>query len=323
MASQTKITGFYRPTKANSSAAAAKKRKAVIEDPVSEVKFNCDIKPAIVTLKQETIVNFVAEPDVLKSDQLKKEPAPTGNSKNIFTDGIEHEKTVQKKPCMRKSRKTLKSEESSMKVYFSKNLSEKAFTETEIIKRETTSFADNHGSFPAEVSTPKGATSLSTSCRKRKMQCIDEQSEVVRTTPEKPAEKSTEIQLPTRVRKKLEMGTEKVAANQAIEEVNSKADLLASPSKPVTFLCMGTLSPRKPAINSPIRAKGSPLLNTRTLQSSSEKTRQNLAEKRFKSPAVKSLASLLDKAAPPEKVFVFVPFFRSFVLLLYFCVVFN
>uniref|UniRef100_A0A0P4XPS2 DNA replication factor Cdt1 n=1 Tax=Daphnia magna TaxID=35525 RepID=A0A0P4XPS2_9CRUS len=239
MASQTKITGFYRPTKANSTAAAAKRRKAVIDDPVCEVRSNCDIIPAVATLKQETTANFIPEPDVLlKSDPLNKEPGPS----------------------------------------------------------------DNHGSFPAEVSTPKGATSLSTSCRKRKMQCIDEQSEVVKTTPEKPAEKSNGVQLPTRVRKKLEMGNENVTANQAIEEVKSNADQLNSPSKPVTFLCMGTLSPRKPAMSSPIRAKGSPLLNNKPLQSSSEKLLQNLAEKRFKSPAVKSLASLLDKAAPAEKL---------------------
>ncbi|XP_057373427.1 DNA replication factor Cdt1-like isoform X2 [Daphnia carinata] len=238
MASQPKITGFYRPTKANSSAAAAKRRKALIDDPVCEIRSNCDIKPAIASLKQETTANIIAEPDVLlKSEQLKKEPGPP----------------------------------------------------------------DNHGSFPAEVSTPKGSTSLSTSCRKRKMQCIDEQSEVVKTTPEKPTEKSIGVQLPIRVRKKLEMGNQNVTANQAIE-VKINADQLNSPSKPVTFLCMGTLSPRKPAISSPIRAKGSPLLNNRPLQSSSEKLLQNLAEKRFKSPAVKSLASLLDKVAPAEKL---------------------
>ncbi|XP_046652810.1 DNA replication factor Cdt1-like isoform X2 [Daphnia pulicaria] len=235
MASQAKITGFFRPTKASSSsAAAAKRRKAVIEDPICEVESKCDIKPTVASLKQETIAQFVNEPGVLlKSDLLKTESGPI----------------------------------------------------------------DNHGCIP--VSTPKGTTGLTTSCRKRKMQCVDEQSEVISKTPEKLPEKSDAgIELSTKVRKKLEMGNEKVAAIQASEEVKIKADLLNSPSKPVTFLCMGTLSPRKPGLNSPIHVRSSPLVN----KLSTEKLLQNIAEKRFKSPAVKSLASLLDKVAPTKEL---------------------
>jgi hypothetical protein len=299
MSSQTKITGFYRPTKpTNSSVAAAKRRKAIIEDPICEVESKCDIKPVVASLKQETTAKVVTEPGVLlKSDLLKTEPGPTGNSKNIFTDGIELEKSVQKKTSVRKSKKTIKSTESSLKVYFPKTLmAENPCVKTEIIKEETTSFADNHGCIP--VSTPKGTTGLTTSCRKRKMQCVDEQSEVTSKTPEKPTEKSDAgIELSTKVRKKLEMGTEKVAV---IEEVKTKADILNSPSKPVTFICMGTLSPRKPGLNSPIRMRSSPLINK--LQSSSEKLLQNLTEKRFKSPVVKSLASLLDSVAPTKEL---------------------
>lgn len=299
MASQTKITGFYRPTKStNSSAAAAKRRKAVIEDPVCEIKSQCDNKPALASLKQEIIDKVVTEPGVLlKSDLLKTEPGPTGNSKNIFTDGIELEKSVQKTSCVRKSRKT--KIKSSLKVSFPKTLmAENPCAKTEIIKEETTSFADNHGCIPG--STPKTTTGLSTSCRKRKMQCVDEKSEVISKTPEKITEKSDAgIELTTKVRKKLEMGTEKV---KTIEEVKIKADLLSSPSKPVPFLCMGTLSPRKPGLNSPIQLRSSPLMNKKALQSSSEKLLQNIAEKRFKSPAVKSLASLLDNVAPTKEL---------------------
>ncbi|EFX89987.1 hypothetical protein DAPPUDRAFT_220051, partial [Daphnia pulex] len=235
MASQAKITGFFRPTKAtSSSAAAAKRRKAVIEDPICEVESKCNIKPTVAYLKQETIAKFVSEPGVLlKCDLLKTESGPI----------------------------------------------------------------DNHGCIP--VSTPKGTTGLTTSCRKRKMQCVDEQCEVISKTPEKLPEKSDAgIELSTKVRKKLEMGNEKVTAIQASEEVKIKADLLNSPSKPVTFLCMGTLSPRKPGLNSPIRIRSSPLVN----KSSTEKLLQNIAEKRFKSPAVKSLASLLDKVAPTKEI---------------------
>lgn len=317
MASQAKITGFFRPTKAtSSSAAAAKRRKAVIEEPICEVESKCDIKPTVASLKQETIAKCVNEPGVLlKSDLLKTESGPIGNSKNIFTDGIELEKSVHKKSNVRKSRKTIKSTESSLKVSFPKTLlTENSCVKSEIIKEETTSFADNHGCIP--VSTPKGTTGLTTSCRKRKMQCVDEQSEVISKTPEKLPEKSDAgIELSTKVRKKLEMGNEKVAAIQASEEVKIKADLLNSPSKPVTFLCMGTLSPRKPGLNSPIRIRSSPLVN----KSSTEKLLQNIAEKRFKSPAVKSLASLLDKVAPtkelPTKVILLICFLFQFFQL--------
>lgn len=296
MASQPKITGFYRPTKANSSAAASKRRKAIIEDPVSDIESIREIKPVIVADAKETIAKFVAEPPVLlKSDQLKVEPVQTGNTINIFT---ELGKTVQKKPSLRKSKKTVKSSESSLKICFSKALLvDKLCAKKEIIQEETTSFADNHDYNPIEVSTPKGANGSTTSCRKRKMQCVEEQSEIIKKTPEKPVEKSEDVELSTKVRKKLDMGSEKVATNQLADVV--KANIVNSPSKPVSFLCMGPLSPRKPGINSPIRTTNSPLSKSRTLQSSSEKLMQNLAEKRFKSPAVKSLASLLDKVPSP------------------------
>ena len=292
--SQTKITGFYRPTKANSSAAASKRRKAVIEEPVES---NTDTKSTIVVDTKATLPKFVAEPPVLlKSDQLKVAPVQIGTV-NVFT---ELGKTVQKKPSLRKSKNwTAKSSENSLKVCFSKVLlADKPCAKTEIIQEEKTSFADNHDYNPIEVSTPRSVNGSSTSCRKRKMQCVEEQSEVMSKTPEK-IQKTEEVELSKKVRKKLEMGNEKVTANQLGE---IKPDLLNSPSKQVSFLCMGALSPRKANISSPIRATNSPLTKSRPLQSSSEKLMQNLAEKRFKSPAVKSLTSLLDKVPPSNKV---------------------
>lgn len=303
MASQMKITGFFRPTKPNSSAAASKRRKAIVvdEDNVCKLEPKSEIKPTITTDHHpETSVQPENEASVLlKSDVFKVEPVKTGNSKNIFTDGIELGKSVQKKTVQRKSRKSTKSIDSSLKKCLPKPfVAEKLNIVTEITKGEATSFSDNHDYNPVEVSTPKGAIGSTTSCRKRKMQCVEEQSDLIKLTPEKPTEKVHNVESSKKVRKKLEMGDDKVSAGQLLEE---KADLLNSPSKTVAFLCLGHLSPRKPQMNSPIRTTSSPSMKNRLLQSSTEKRIQNLAEKSFKSSAVRSLSSLLDKV-PPTKV---------------------
>lgn len=304
MASQTKITGFYRPTKPNSSAAASKRRKAIVDDPVCDSELNRETKPVIVTDRPETIVQTEKEPNVLlKSDPLKVEPGLLGNSKNIFSVDSEVKKTVQKKNVERRPKKTPKSVENSLKKSFTKPLPMKIpCTDTEIIKEEATSFSDNHDFNPLEVSTPHGAKGSTTSCRKRKMQVVEEQSEVVQNTPEKVVKKSQEVEF-VKARKKLEMGDLNIPA-KPLEENTSKADALHSPSKPVAFLCMGNLSPRKSGLSSPIKTANSPSLKNKLLQSSVEKRIQNLAEKSFKSPAVKSLAALLDKV-PPAKVLLF------------------
>lgn len=301
MASQTKITGFYRPTKPNSSVASAKRRKAVIDHPAVKQESDHETKSTVVGDQSDTICKREIEPPVLlKSEPLKTEPELTGNTKNIFTVGIELGKSTQKKASERKLRKT-KSIQSSMKKYISGGIeTEQTLTLPEIIKEETTSFSDNHGNNPSEVSTPKGPGGLSESSRKRKMQCIEEQAEVISQTPEKTVEKKRDVEVTKKFRKKLDMGNDKNPVNQILEDVKSNADLLKSPSKQVSFLCMGPLSPRKPGVQSPVRSLSSPS-HSRKILSSSEKMIQNLAEKSFKSPAVKSLASLLDKV-PSTKV---------------------
>ena len=124
----------------------------------------------------------------------------------------------------------------------------------------------------------------------------DEAKEEVKT-PEKVETKKAECKTPSKVCKKLDMEGE--AINKIID----------SPSKQVQFLCLGTLSPRKPV--TPVKARGSPL--TRILGHSSEKTiPTNLLERGFKSPAVKSLASLLDKEPPTAKVFGLLLFYYDF-----------
>lgn len=301
MASQTKITSFYRPTKANSSAAAAKRRKAVINDPVIQFDPNSEIKP-VLPVKEEALTRLLSVPDV-KSDMFKTEAGEIGNSKNIFT---ECGKSVQKKPSIRKSKKTTKTVEKTKKNIFSKSVQDEGQNSTtEIIKEEVTSVSDTHDYNPIEISTPKAAHSSATSCRKRKMQCIEEQSEVIRHTPEKSLPPNVEAPLSTKVRKRLEMGNEKMSENKLTEEIKAKGVILGSPSKSVAFLCMGSLSPRKHGISSPIKTISSPLAKSKGAISSAEKRIQNLSEKGFKSSAVRSLTSMLDKVPSSNKVIIF------------------
>ena len=290
--SQQKLTSFFRPTKSNlASAAAAKRRKAVIEDQECVIS---EIKPVME--------KNLATLDVPATDAAKAEPF-TSNSVNIFTQGLEVGKSVQKTPSTRtKAKKTVKSSRSSSTtkapIQSKLNLLENAVLMSDKIKEETTSIKDNHDYNPIEISTPKSTSSSTESTRKRKMQCIEELAEVnIKQTPEKVETKKAECKTPSKVCKKLDMEGE--AINKIID----------SPSKQVQFLCLGTLSPRKPV--TPVKARGSPL--TRILGHSSEKTiPTNLLERGFKSPAVKSLASLLDKEPPTAKVFGLLLFYYDF-----------
>ena len=283
--SQAKLTSYFRPTKSNSaSAAAAKRRKAVIEDPECVIS---EIKP--VTVTEQSLAKATIE--VPTFDATKAELVVPCNF-NIFTQGIEVGKSVQKTSSTRtNAKKSVKSSRSSSTtkapILSKLNLLENAVLMSDKIKEETTSIKDNHDYNPIKISTPKTSSSSTESTRKRKMQCVEQLAEIVEQTPEKIEEKRMEVKTPSKVCKKLDMGSE----------------ALNSPSKQVQFLCLGTLSPRKPV--TPVKPRASPL--TRVLGGhSSEKTiPANLMEKGFKSPAVKSLASLLDKEPASAKVLTF------------------
>jgi hypothetical protein len=278
--SQAKLTSYFRPTKSNSaSAAAAKRRKAVIEETECVIS---EIKPVAVI--EKNIINGTLL--VPTFDAAKTEPVVPSNL-NIFTQGLEVGKSVQKTSSTRiKSKKSVKPSRSSSTtkapIQSKLNLLENAVLMSEKIKEETTSFKDNHDYNPIEISTPKTNSSSTESTRKRKMLCAEQLAEIVEQTPEKIEEKRIDVKTPSKVCKKLDMG---------IEAINS-------PSKQVQFLCLGTLSPPKPV--TPVKPKASPL--TRVSGHSSEKIPANLMERGFKSPAVKSLASLLDKEPPTAKV---------------------
>ena len=278
MASQAKITSFYRPTKPNSSsAAAAKRRKAVIDDPETVVVPSVSEPVDPVKFQPVKIGSAADVLDVFSKLETPK-IEPVGIIFTAAAAGVEVGKSVQRKTTVRKPRKVSKT---SLKA-------DKATIHNEKIAEETTSVKDTHQYNP---STPKALGEATSSTRKRKMQCVVEQAEEVVHTPHKLESKDdADVKTPTKVRKKLEMTSDIVSA--AVDHVKLQSGVPSSPGKQVQFLCMGTLSPRKP--ESPLKSSlSSPA--RQSLLKSTEKRMQSLTDKSCKSPAVRSLASLLDK----------------------------
>lgn len=297
MASQAKISSFFKATKSNPSTAAAKRQKAVISETEGITEL---LKDSGILCKSEENCFLKAEPDVPKIDFIKNEFSKIENLKEIFTENTELKLAVQKKTSERKSSRTSKSTKETLKSRLQKLSAEKEVV-NEVVKEETTSFKDTHDFIPAEGLTPKASTDASSSTRKRKLQCATEQLELAKSTPEKVEAVKGDMRTPVKARKRLELGDLKNFITQpGVKEIKSNENV-PSPSKQVQFLCMGTLSPRKSSLNSPLKQLKSPARGNLKILSSAEKRIQNLAEKGFKSPAVKSLASLLDKA-PPAKV---------------------
>ncbi len=206
MASQAKITSFYRPTKANNSTAAAKRRKAVIENPDSILQ---PFHGFSETTTETTTPTLPVKLEPINNISFGGVDLPKSELASIFT---EVGKSVQKKPSVRKPRKTTKLSEGK------KILSSKSIQAVERVTEETTSIKDNHDYNPAEVSTPKAAGEATTSVRKRKMQCIEEKANLITHTPPK-VEKRETFKTPTKVKKRLEMGCRDPVINSQTEAV--------------------------------------------------------------------------------------------------------
>lgn len=290
MASQAKITSFYRNAKAGSSSTilAAKRRKAVIienaetsvqqptkqEIPTEELAN--EVKPSI------RVPEIKVEVPSVKESEKKKLSSKAKAASEEISDVLEL-----KKPAIRKPRKTVKPKEelqltSSLKSNLDAKQSSTA-SKTENYSEEVTSVEDSHGCSPEikETLTPNHPNDNSASTRKRKMEANLQRSQAAVTTPIKTEEKKKEKVTPTKVRKRLDMDS-----NQPLNQAQT---VPSSPSKQVQFICLGTLSPGK------ITKEGSPLKNLKTVPLPADK-----AQLISKSSAVKSLSSLLEKA--PTKV---------------------
>ena len=298
MASQAKITSFYRNAKQSSNILASKRRKAVIVDeeistslqqiPVKQEFPTTESCPTVQPTETKSseaktpliLKNLCLEPTqeivtpFLKTEEL---PVPVSNLKSAF-EPPKNTKEVKKKPSVRKPRKTTKTKETPLitTLFKSSHKQEKAEgSPSEEYAEEVTCVQDNHGCSPEvkELLTPKQAKDNTLSTRKRKMEIHIQESQKTVITPVKVEEKQNRT--PVKVRKRLELNGEPGP------EQNT-----ASPAKQVQFICMGALSPAKNA---------SPYKSPRIASKLSDGTGPVA-----KSPAVKSLASLLDKAAPPK-----------------------
>jgi len=271
MASQPKITSFYRTTKPNNSAAASKQRKAAVqqEQPSTvsaEIKTTISIKQVLEATK-----------DAVSQIQLPESVSTRSNDvKNLL-----------KVPSVRATRrcKDVKSVEST---------SESAAVKSEE-KEKQVEFK------PAQVATPKQPSDNSSSTRKRKIEC-EEQAGLLSVKTPKQIEEKVESRTPTKVRKRLDMGSVSSTTKQ-IDDLKIKSGLSNSPSKSIQFLCLGTLSPRKQEFDSPSKHLNSPRLTPKHLTpKASERSTLKLSGTDFKSPVVRSLAAVLDKASPKKKM---------------------
>ena len=294
MASQAKITSFYRTTKNSNTVAAAKRRKAVIEVEETDTK----ITVATTTVKPEKETE--ATVNVVKAEQKLEPPSVIVSSSNIFTNG-KVVKSVDKKRTVKKTKKSSKVIENPHPKITIKSAPKlvKDVESAEKIKEELTSFEDNHEFNPIDVATtPKHPTDNTASTRKRKMECGGEAVSLPQS-PKQPEEK-TGIRTPNKVRKRLDMGAGSTSLPQPVKEILSHTGSTHSPLKQVQFLCLGTLSPRKLGMDSPSKCTNSSNLNVKHFTPKQlEKRIGEVDRTNIRSPAVKSLASVLDQVPTP------------------------
>ena len=271
MASQAKITSFYRNSKQSATVLAAKRRKAVVDEESTEIVR--DIKTPAEEVKQEV--------EDAKLDQPKVEPLKL----KLKLEQADKSKVKRKQSTSR----TKKTDEPEIWAV----LKEPASKGLDVCVRETytdevTLAKDDHDFNPEDISTPKHSEENATSTRKRKMESAARAAEKVGLTPAQAEEKKLETKTPNRVRKRLDMGSAAAPVASAVKEISTENRVSSSPAKVVQFLCMGALSPMKMNNNLPIKSSITP-----------QKLMPNLSEaKPAASTAARSLASLLEKVPP-------------------------
>ena len=284
MASQPKITSYYRTTRRTSSTAASKQRKAAVQEE----------QTLTVPTETKTTVNIKSVLEATK-DAVAKIELP----KSVITDKIvTADENLLKVPAVRaaRRRKDVKPVEST---------SESVTVKVEEKEQGVKSNENNHELDPTEVSTPKQPCDNSSSTRKRKMEC-EEQTALLSVKTPKQTEDKIESRTPTKVRKRLDMGSVSSPIPKQIEDLKIKSGPFNTPSKSIQFLCLGTLSPKKQEFDSPSKQLNSSSLTPKQVTpKASERNSVTLSGNGFKSPVVKSLTSMFDKASPQKKVIIF------------------
>ena len=281
MASQPKITSFYRTTRQTNSTAASKQRKAVLQEEQSST----------VPTETKVTINIKSVLEATK-DAVSKIELPTSvNTHKSSTD----EKNLLRVPALRSARRK-KDVKSVIPT------SETTSVKTEEQEGKTAPCENNLGLKIAEATTPKQPSDNSSSTRKRKIES-EEQNALLSVKTPKQIEEKIESRTPTKVRKRLDMGSVSSSTPKQIENIKIKSGLSNSPSKSIQFLCLGALSPKKQELDSSSKRLNSPRLTPKHLTpKASDRNPISLSGSELKSPVVKSLASLLDKASPVKKV---------------------
>ena len=289
MASQPKITSFYRTTKQTGSIGASKRRKAVLQEEKTLTVPTNNVEAVLEATKDA--VSKIVLPKLESATSVSNEE----DAKNLLNIPVTKRIT--------RSKKVTGSINESVKLASQVPETDNV-TNEENIKKEATSYEDSHKFNPIEVTTPQHPSDNSLSTRKRKMESAGQT--LTANTPkqiQEKAEKKTEIRTPIKVRKRLDMGGNCPTTPKQIEDLKIESEITNSPSKSIQFLCLGTLSPRKQGMDSPSKQFSSPRLTPKHLTPKAlEKTPIKSPGNQFKSPAVKSLSSLLDKVSPVKKV---------------------